>query len=478
MGQVASKVRYDAFARQRLADKLEFIQRLHPGLSQEDMAGEIEDLARKPFDRKYFGRLRRGRITDEVVHRIVRWVDAEYDPNFSDTLRTDLQFFSSAAISRHTVLSRKEWVKISREESLIMAPLAGAAFGLPEGFAEICAYDVRALSFLPGTRVIRMSLYRKGAVFSVPLFLLERDGKLTALTSLQQLTDHSPVVDTFTMADIAAFYFECVDAARRIDLFASTLDLTYHLHSEQGLHIAAAASVVAEKMGTLFEPPMIQELSDRYALRIDAGTNGEYRRLLIEITDTLDFTLVSDQLVAQFPDKSSAGAVEYVPASPGIFASLDIEPVLALLREVPTGRLLVRVLELRPAPVITVPGPKEKFVYDEHINVIVHTRCFAQQPQLEHTALALASCLRFLDQFLLNLTYPDPMIDPRKYATTSHGKNMDAIVHVCKIAIELQQTARGSSALKFIEAAGFAKIFDAVRRGASDEEVFDAYASS
>lgn len=353
---------FDAFARQRILDKLDYIQRLHPRLSQEEIAAQIQELTKTTFDRKYLSRLRKGTLSDAGVGNVAAWIDARHDPHFLETLQLDEQHFSQASVSKHAVVSRKEWIAISPDESAALASPAETALGLPEGYCRQARMDFRAISFLRAARVLRVSLLREGAIFAFPFYLLERGGELRSIHLGDNLLAFEPDIDSHTLLDIAAFYLECVDASAQLAVFASPIDATYYLHEKRGLPFALAAKHIESDIRPIFEPPMVQQRPEAksFLLRVDAASGERYERLLIEVSEQLRVSILSRRPIADLPSRQEITALPAPRPISGTTATRDIEPLAEILRESDTGASLLKTFALRPAPIISVPAAREE----------------------------------------------------------------------------------------------------------------------
>src|SRR5690606_38422116 len=91
--------------------------------------------------------------------------------------------------------------------------------------------------------------------------------------------------------------------------------------------------------------------------------------------------------------------------------------------------------------------------------------------------LQLIKAMREADQDLLGLKAPDPSKDIMHYATVMHGKNMDAIIHVCKFVKDLINTSGFTDFLDAIDDLGYKKVYQVYEAYGSKEEMFRAYAS-
>lgn len=158
-------------------------------------------------------------------------------------------------------------------------------------------------------------------------------------------------------------------------------------------------------------------------------------------------------------------------------AAQILESAQEVISKTQTGQMLMRACKKGGIPVHIIKGtgiagfsPQARVVY-------------MQLPGKRETAtpsdiLLLIKAMREADQELIGLTAPDPMKDIMRYATVMHTKNMDAIVHVCKVVKELTNTPVFKDLLDGLNELGYGKVYKAYIADASDEELFDAYAEA
>jgi hypothetical protein len=91
---------YDAYAIQRIVQKLLDLTRSRPQLSLSAIADAISDWKGVTFHREYFGRLRRYELSDPHVNTIVDWIVVHHDPKFREKLTPDAIFWQIGESSR------------------------------------------------------------------------------------------------------------------------------------------------------------------------------------------------------------------------------------------------------------------------------------------------------------------------------------------------------------------------------------------
>jgi hypothetical protein len=142
-----------------------------------------------------------------------------------------------------------------------------------------------------------------------------------------------------------------------------------------------------------------------------------------------------------------------------------------------TGRMLMKSCDMGRIPVNVIKGlgepgfsPEARIIY-----IQASGKTNKADPRL---ILQLIKAMREADQDLLGLKAPDPSKDIMHYATVMHGKNMDAIIHVCKFVKDLINTSGFTDFLDAIDDLGYKKVYQVYEADGSKEEMFRAYASS
>lgn len=108
-----------------------------------------------------------------------------------------------------------------------------------------------------------------------------------------------------------------------------------------------------------------------------------------------------------------------------------------------------------------------------------HTIYIAVPGEMTHPnaefILDLAMAIREAEQFLLGYTPPDLDEDPEKYSLIYHTRQLDLIVHMFKIADELQKTEKSEVFLDKIENYGYGYLYKLYKEDVSNEELIDLY---
>lgn len=159
------------------------------------------------------------------------------------------------------------------------------------------------------------------------------------------------------------------------------------------------------------------------------------------------------------------------------YADSIIESAIETLEESETGRIMLSLHLKKGVPIHVIKGNGE-IGYNPEAKII-----YIQAPAKEtvaspKTLLLLIKALREADQEMIGFTAPDPMKDIMEYAAIMHSKNIDSIVHVCKVVKELTNSSHFPVLLDAIREIGYSDVYQAVEKDASKDEIFDAYEGS
>ncbi len=154
-----------------------------------------------------------------------------------------------------------------------------------------------------------------------------------------------------------------------------------------------------------------------------------------------------------------------------------LESAKEVIRTTETGRLLLKSCEMGRIPINVIKGLGEPgFSPDARIIYIQATGKTSKADS--KLILQLIKALREADQDLLGLKAPDPSKDIMHYATVMHGKNMDAILYVCRFVKDLVNTSLFTDFLDAMDELGYKKVYKVYAENGSKEEVFKAYANT
>lgn len=159
------------------------------------------------------------------------------------------------------------------------------------------------------------------------------------------------------------------------------------------------------------------------------------------------------------------------------YSETILESAMAVISQAPTGQLLMKACRKGNIPIHVIKGngiagfsPQARVVYLQ----VAGKKETAEAVDI----LMLIKALREADQELMGLTTPDPLKDLMKYATVMHTKNLDAIIHTCKVVKELTNSSVYKDLLDGMGKLGYGKVYSAYLKDASKEELFDAYAEA
>jgi len=89
--------------------------------------------------------------------------------------------------------------------------------------------------------------------------------------------------------------------------------------------------------------------------------------------------------------------------------------------------------------------------------------------------LELVAGLREAEQTHLGYTSPRAGMDPLEFAALSHAKNLDIVVHMCRVAFELHKHLNTQDYVDVLEKLGHGGIYDAYVRDFSSDKIVDTY---
>lgn len=159
------------------------------------------------------------------------------------------------------------------------------------------------------------------------------------------------------------------------------------------------------------------------------------------------------------------------------FAQEIIKSARETIAESETGRLLLKSCEMGRIPINVIKGlgepgfsPESRVIYLQAAGKVAKA-----DPKL---VLQLVKALREADQDLLGHKAPDPSKDIMHYATVMHGKNMEAIVYVCKFVKDMVNTSLFPNFIDALDDLGYKKVYQAYADNGSKEDIYKAYANS
>ncbi len=159
------------------------------------------------------------------------------------------------------------------------------------------------------------------------------------------------------------------------------------------------------------------------------------------------------------------------------YAEQIIEGAKEVLRESETGRILVGGQESCNVPIHVLKGASEAG-YSPEMNTI-----FLYAPGNLNKASAtivfdLIKGTREADLEFAGQKKPDPMEDLMEYAAFMHSRNLDTIMHICKVVKELTNSSYYSVLIDKLTELGFNEFNKAYIEGKSRNELYDYYAEA
>ncbi|MEM8833110.1 MAG: hypothetical protein AAGB32_01090 [Pseudomonadota bacterium] len=154
-----------------------------------------------------------------------------------------------------------------------------------------------------------------------------------------------------------------------------------------------------------------------------------------------------------------------------------IKEAKEIIAESSTGKLLIKVHNVHNIPIQVIKGTGDSgFNTDSRIIYLqAPGKTKRAEPKL---VLQLIKALREADQDIMGVKAPNPEEDLMAYATVIHGKNLDSIIHICKVVKELTNSSSFSILLEGIADLGYSKFYKAYINDATKDELFDVYAET
>lgn len=154
-----------------------------------------------------------------------------------------------------------------------------------------------------------------------------------------------------------------------------------------------------------------------------------------------------------------------------------LESASKVIREVPTGRKLLKLLDYKKVPVQVIKGTGQSGFTPELMTI------YMQAPGATTTASAsfilyFVKALHEAAQELAGYKTPDPRKDIMTYAKFIHGRNLDSITEVCCFVKELTNSSYFADFLDTLTELGLNGVYKAYIDGKSREELYEQYASA
>jgi hypothetical protein len=139
-----------------------------------------------------------------------------------------------------------------------------------------------------------------------------------------------------------------------------------------------------------------------------------------------------------------------------------------------TGKRLLETVKGRKIPVRLIKGsniygfsPEGKAAY---VGVPVEKNLADGRMILE-----LAAALRSAEQEILGFANPESSADPLEFAAMHHAKNLDLVIHMCKVAYEVDKSNDNNNLQETLEEMGHGGLYDAYVRDFAPDELVDIY---
>lgn len=123
---------YDAYAFQRIIQKLNELVKSHLNLSFTGIAEAISAWRNIEFHREYLVRLRNQRLGDPHVNMVVEWIVAHHDPKFREKLSPDAIFWEVGESSRDFYFHLAKLDQYETWEEEILQAFSGVYFCAPQ----------------------------------------------------------------------------------------------------------------------------------------------------------------------------------------------------------------------------------------------------------------------------------------------------------------------------------------------------------
>lgn len=446
-------------------------------LTWTQLAAQVQAQSGVIFDRKYFHRLKDGKLGTERVHAVVLTISSRYVPNFEDDLENRniqgrIRFNSLEAFSdiRSNIF---EFNRMSRENTKIFSSkirYQGSSH-LDPLKVEIFESEV---SFFRDTY-----LYRIVEHVDIPAkttYLLSSPSSAVPLDRsigyANLLDSFSPSISANSIFDLALFFarfFYRVDITPIISLNAA---LTHSL--DTGLDIAGAIERLEIDI-----PPSIASVGSHFTGSFLAVEMDKLQRVHFEVGPTGE--------VLRF-DQSTLAVVETSPADQQTVRRFEgvvfkqhpcreqlLTSVRSHLKKSEVGRLFDNLCASGMLDLKFFAAHEFSVVYDSIGVSVVTSAPHIQRFLSERNILDIVKKIRFADQHLLGFTTPPVEGDLLEYATVVHSKALDSIIYSLKFVDTYEDETGRRRLIDALDTTEL-KLFEAIRRSAKPAELFDIYA--
>lgn len=148
-----------------------------------------------------------------------------------------------------------------------------------------------------------------------------------------------------------------------------------------------------------------------------------------------------------------------------------------ILKQCDTGKILLKVAEVHKVPIHVIKGQGSSGYNSDAKVIYIQASARAENATAELVINTIIG-LRGADQEFMGFTAPDPRKDLMEYATVIHAKNLDNLVHVCKVIKELTNTSHYQDLLDGMARLGYGKFYQAYLSNVPREELYDVYAET
>ena len=465
---------YDIYDRERIYSALEKIKddKSHTWV---ELAAQVQAHTGVLCDRKYFARLQKGNLRNELVHAIVQTIEAKHRLNFTASLfGRGVSALGGIASDSIELLSGSylDWSRTPRDQTqnLVDRIHYPQAFPLDPKQVEIASAP---LSFCDNAHVLRLTNFATTPsttcyLYCSPKISFPLDGSREVRDMFR--TAHFSI-GKHNCFDFVRFYLEYVldEDIKFISEFAQIQQLSpgvrLQVLSQENLEDLLVPTL-SLKEGIFFVnfATLKDDTIYRTSMRFSRGGT------ITEFSHDERSKVQLNEVDENHHDFGFAPAtVHFHPHAARLRASLHKHCVNA-----PVGQLLLKACEFGHVDFLFYSSRTPDSTF-EPTALAIFVLALDSESQITHgLALKCVRSMRYADQQLMGFSTPDFRVGAQEYATMMHGKALDALMYMCKF---IKETSEESVKQKYIECLSKSEknLFEAYVDGASNEQLFDIY---
>ncbi|MDD9911209.1 MAG: hypothetical protein OXR62_16195 [Ahrensia sp.] len=441
------------------------------------MADQITVFRGYQFHRRYFTRLKSGKLGAGRVNDIVEWITGNYDRTFGPSLTEGTS--SRELNSNQIVISpidNTRWFELPRElNSALEAHLRNGKGS--EIYSGILDIRFSFLDFLDSCRFIRVVAAESS---STPIsWFFEYNGNFFEFdaqkATLQRLSRIIPfTISPTNLVTYADFVLRRL-FAREFTVVQSVKDIRELAYQRGGV---PNFDIVDAERAFEFPQCFYDDAISRYRGQFDAISYGKLFRYRFEVgANFLDFELIDELEVASINPSPALTEVSYVfHDSQNDASNTDIDHITEFASRSNRGSKLLKILDGNGVGVVRRYGPKTSFLYlHDHQTLIFVLNPNVDVTLAEQAALLILELQRAASQ-LGGFIPPDPRADITKYAEYSHALNLNSLLGMCEFISEMiSSNVDAQPFMDFLHRSGLTKFYEKCVAQRSREELYKEY---